>query len=76
MVSAVEQRPHMQRFAVLSTVVKATIESVESVAVLLVVRVQHQHLKLNSDSENEIVAAKAKKETKLICVLIYNVNKK
>lgn len=43
----------------LSTVVKATVASVESVAELLVDQaVQHQDLKLSSGSENGTVAVK------------------
>lgn len=59
MVLAVGQLLHRQHSAVLSTVVKATVVSVESVAVRWADPVvQRRHLKLNSDSENETVAAK------------------
>lgn len=63
MVPVVGQRPH-RRFAVLSTVVKATVASVEFAAVLLADRAQHQRLTPNSDFENEIVAVKRKQKHK------------
>lgn len=58
MVPVVGQQPHKLHFAVLSTAVKATVASVEFVAVPLADQaVLHQRLMLNSDFENEIVAA-------------------
>lgn len=63
MVLVVVRRPHKRHSVGLSTVVKATVAFVEFVAVQPVDRaVQHQHLMLSSDSENEIVAAREKKE--------------
>lgn len=52
----------MQRSVVLSTVVKATVASVEFAVGLLVGQVLRQRSMLNLDSENEIVAAKQKKK--------------
>lgn len=56
MVLVVERQPHRRHSAVLSTVVKATVASVESVAGRSVGQVLHQHLKLSSDSANGTVA--------------------
>lgn len=59
----VERQPHRRHSAVLSTVVKATVASVESVAGRSVGQaVLHQHLKLSSDSGNETVAVIGQKE--------------